>query len=132
MFCACSFHGNSMNNLLSYCGLIDAKIRASDKDLSVSGIISCFVGSTFWPCLIKLNIISIMLPLRKILVKTLDFLVNADPWLKAQMKLLAKRHLLVQSLLQKGTYISFDIFLSDEKFLICIFSRLLHISIKKL
>ena len=35
MFCACSFHGNSMNNLLSYCGLIDAKIRASDKDLPV-------------------------------------------------------------------------------------------------
>ena len=34
MFCACSFHGNSMNNLLSYCGLIDAKIGASDKDLS--------------------------------------------------------------------------------------------------
>ena len=25
-----------MNNLLSYCGLIDAKIRASDKDLPVS------------------------------------------------------------------------------------------------
>ena len=23
MFCACSFHGNSMNNLLSYCGLVD-------------------------------------------------------------------------------------------------------------
>ena len=35
MFCACSFHGNSMNNLLSYCGLIDAKIRSSDKDLPV-------------------------------------------------------------------------------------------------
>ena len=35
MFCACIFHGNSMNNLLSYCGLIDAKIRASDKDLPV-------------------------------------------------------------------------------------------------
>ena len=35
MFCACSFHGNSINNLLSYCGLIDAKIRASDKDLPV-------------------------------------------------------------------------------------------------
>jgi hypothetical protein len=30
-----SFDGNSMNNLLSYCGLIDAKIRASDKDLPV-------------------------------------------------------------------------------------------------
>jgi hypothetical protein len=25
-----------MNNLLSYCGLIDAKIRASDKDLPVN------------------------------------------------------------------------------------------------
>ena len=27
--------GNSMNNLLSYCGLVDAKIRASDIDLQV-------------------------------------------------------------------------------------------------
>ena len=27
------FHGNSMNNLLSYRELTDAKIRASDKDL---------------------------------------------------------------------------------------------------
>jgi hypothetical protein len=42
MFCPCSalvvfmcWTGNSMNNLLSYCGLIDAKIRASDKDLPV-------------------------------------------------------------------------------------------------
>ena len=35
MFCACSFHGNSMNNLSSYCGLIDAQIRASDKHLPV-------------------------------------------------------------------------------------------------
>ena len=35
MFCACSFHANSMKNLLSYCGLIDAKIRASGKDLPV-------------------------------------------------------------------------------------------------
>ena len=32
MFCDCSFH---VLNLLSYCGLIDAKIRASDKDLPV-------------------------------------------------------------------------------------------------
>ena len=38
MFCACSFHGNSMNNLLSYCGLIHAKIRASDKDLPVCNL----------------------------------------------------------------------------------------------
>jgi hypothetical protein len=27
---------NSMNNLSSYCGLVDAKISASDKDLPVS------------------------------------------------------------------------------------------------
>ena len=27
---------NSMNNLLSYCGLVNAKIRAFDKDLTVS------------------------------------------------------------------------------------------------
>ena len=27
---------DSMNNLPSYCGLVDAKIRASDKDLPVS------------------------------------------------------------------------------------------------
>ena len=29
-------HGNFMNNLMSYSGLFDAKIRASDKDLPVS------------------------------------------------------------------------------------------------
>ena len=27
-----------MSNLLSYCGLVDAKIRASDKDLPVQGL----------------------------------------------------------------------------------------------
>ena len=27
--------GNSMTNLLSYCGLVDAKIRPSDKELPV-------------------------------------------------------------------------------------------------
>ena len=32
---ACSFHGNSMNNLLSYCGLVDARISASEKHLPV-------------------------------------------------------------------------------------------------
>ena len=36
MFCACSFHGNSIDNLLSYCGLVDARIRASEKDLPVT------------------------------------------------------------------------------------------------
>ena len=29
---------NSMNNLSSYCGLVDAKIRASDKDLPVQKV----------------------------------------------------------------------------------------------
>ena len=32
MFCACSFHGN----LLSYYGLVDARISASEKDSPVS------------------------------------------------------------------------------------------------
>ena len=30
--------GKSMNNILSHCGFIDAKIRASDKDLPVQWI----------------------------------------------------------------------------------------------
>ena len=30
------FSGNSMNNLLSYCGLIDARMRASEKDLPLT------------------------------------------------------------------------------------------------
>ena len=30
------FSGNSMNNLLSYCGLTDARMRASEKDLPVN------------------------------------------------------------------------------------------------
>ena len=37
-----------MNNLLSYCGLLDAKIRASDKDLPVEKIkVKNFVDSGF-------------------------------------------------------------------------------------
>ena len=39
MLCACSFHGNSKNNLLSYCGLVDATINASKKDLPVHRIV---------------------------------------------------------------------------------------------
>ena len=31
-----------MNNLSSYCGLVDAKIRASDKDLPVHGFYQNF------------------------------------------------------------------------------------------
>jgi hypothetical protein len=34
--------GNSMNNLLSYCGLVDAKVRASDKGLPVTKRIDGF------------------------------------------------------------------------------------------
>ena len=36
MFCTCSFHGNSSNNFLSYCGLVDARISAFEKDVPVS------------------------------------------------------------------------------------------------
>ena len=32
-----SFHGNSTINLWSYCGLVDARISASEKDLPVIG-----------------------------------------------------------------------------------------------
>ena len=35
MFCRYSELTIFMNNLSSYCGLVDAKIRASDKDLTV-------------------------------------------------------------------------------------------------
>ena len=41
MFCACSFHGNSMNNLFSFCGLVDAGISASEKDLPVNKCFFC-------------------------------------------------------------------------------------------
>ena len=32
---------NSMSNLLSYCGLVDARISASEKDLPVVKFVSC-------------------------------------------------------------------------------------------
>ena len=35
MFCASGFHGNSKDNLWSYCGLVDARISTSEKDLPV-------------------------------------------------------------------------------------------------
>ena len=34
-----------MNNLLSYCGLVDAKIRASDKDLPVNNHSTGYQGN---------------------------------------------------------------------------------------
>ena len=37
--CDSSFHGNSMNILLFYCGLVDARISASEKDLPVHTMI---------------------------------------------------------------------------------------------
>ena len=36
------FSGNSMNNLLSYCRLTDARMRASEKDLPVIHTHSAF------------------------------------------------------------------------------------------
>ena len=64
MFCPCSalvvfmyWTGNSMNNLLSYCGLIDAKIRASHKDLPVSVYIPNICLDWLFNCLIVLDLI---------------------------------------------------------------------------
>ena len=37
------FSGNSMNNLLSYCGLTDARMSAPEKDLPVDSILPCIV-----------------------------------------------------------------------------------------
>ena len=38
LFTTCSklFSGKTMNNLLSYCGLTDARMQASEKDLPVN------------------------------------------------------------------------------------------------
>ena len=36
-----------MNNLSSYCGLVNAKIRASDKDLPVPGAMSIHTVQNF-------------------------------------------------------------------------------------
>ena len=41
--CSCRFHGNSMNNVLSYFGLVDAWISASEKDLPVFAQVLCSV-----------------------------------------------------------------------------------------
>ena len=35
-----------MNNLSSYCGLVDAKIRASDKDLPVRDLLNQIIGGS--------------------------------------------------------------------------------------
>ena len=58
MFCPCSEVGifmhwtcNSMNKLSSYCGLVDAKIGASDKDLPVL----LLTQTKPWPSQTKLN-----------------------------------------------------------------------------
>ena len=39
--------GKSMNNLLTYCGIVDARIRASNKDLPVTGILELFCRLRF-------------------------------------------------------------------------------------
>ena len=52
MFWACSFHvrtGKSMNNILSYCGLVVARISASEKDLPV------WWKTYVWSCQMRLS-----------------------------------------------------------------------------
>ena len=41
--------GKSMNNLLSYCGLVDARISASEKDLPVTGHVIYNSPYNYWP-----------------------------------------------------------------------------------
>ena len=48
---------DSMNNLSSYCGLVDAKIRAFDKDLPVCTILSC---QLFWATFGELSNLSVL------------------------------------------------------------------------
>ena len=72
MFSPCSelvvftyWTGKSMNNLSSYCGLVDAKIRASDKDLPVFFPILPFVHLSFdyLPFLVKVTFELLVLPI---------------------------------------------------------------------
>ena len=42
-----------MNNVLSYCGLVDARIRASDNDLPVLSVMVCF-GLLLFACFSEL------------------------------------------------------------------------------
>ena len=37
--------GKSMNNLLSYCGLVDSRTSASDKDLTVQGFVQTLISA---------------------------------------------------------------------------------------
>ena len=75
MFWACSalaifmyWTCNSMNNLLSYCGLVDTKIRSSDKDLPEK----------------------VFQPKRRINVKILRIMVHTSPKKKKTAKNLSK------------------------------------------
>ena len=45
---------NSMNNLSSYCGLVDAKIRASDKDLPVNAPMTAALDSSLGKRIMKI------------------------------------------------------------------------------
>ena len=55
IFYTCSFHVfcNSVNNLLSYCGLVTARVSASDKDLPVRLV---HVVRDFHPCDVMMKV----------------------------------------------------------------------------
>ena len=48
---------NSMNNLLLYCGLVDARISSSDKDLPLGQTSFSHLRSTFLKLLVNTNLI---------------------------------------------------------------------------
>ena len=45
-----------MNNLLSYCGLVDARISASDKDLPVQNLLNCLRSGLTMASCVRLNV----------------------------------------------------------------------------
>ena len=52
------FSGNSMNNLLSCCGLTDARMRGSEKDLPVDNTTICaFVSVHFFSIMNLVNMV---------------------------------------------------------------------------
>ena len=58
-----------MNNLLSYCGLVDAKIRASDKDLPVQYMKKKKLPRMASPSIVSILAIRMVIGLRVVFVK---------------------------------------------------------------
>ena len=101
LFCACKFHGNCMNNLLSYCGLIAAKIRASDKDLPAQHSVGLPVRWTvlFYPRKEQDNIIRLITnDLNKSTLKAIKLIGTNSRFAKIQQKAQEQKWLKIEHL----------------------------------